>query len=97
MLITLEGEINDKPPNGIAHGFSVAFIIFLCGTDDIPFAVLMVSSTFVYCKEFPKRHSLTLMTGLSYDYLGLTLTEYNLQDKYKCHLRVILLQPKSWI
>ena len=55
--------MDDKPPDCIVHGFSIALIIFLCGTDDIPFAVLMVSSTFVYCEEFPRRHSLTLMTG----------------------------------
>ena len=89
--------MDNKPPNGIVHGFSVGLIIFLCGTDDIPLAVLMVSSAFVYYKEFPRRHSLTLMTGVSYGYLGLTLTECNLQDKYKCHLRVILLQPDSRI
>ena len=29
--------------------------------------------------------------------LGLPVTECNLQDKYKCHLRVILLQLESWI
>ena len=29
--------------------------------------------------------------------LGLPVTECNLQDKYKCHLRVILLQPESRI
>ena len=29
--------------------------------------------------------------------LGLPVTESNLQDKYKCHLRVILLQPESRI
>ena len=64
VLITLEGKMDDKPPNGIVRGFSVALIIFLCGTDDIPFAV------FVYYKEFPRRYSLTLMTGVSYGYLG---------------------------
>ena len=72
--------------SGIVHGFSVA-LIFLGGNDDILFAVLMVSSTFVYYKEFPRRHSLTLMTGVSYGYLGLTLTEFNLQEKYKCYSR----------
>ena len=81
----------------IVHEFSVALIIFLCGTNDIPFAILMVSSTFVYRKVFCRRPSLTLMTGVSYGYLGLTLTECNLQDKYKCHLRVMLLQPESRI
>ena len=55
--ITLEGKMDDKPPNGIIRGFSVALIIFLCGTDDIPIAV------FVYYKEFPRRHYSTLMTG----------------------------------
>ena len=55
VLITLEGKMDDKPPNGIVRGFSVT-LIFLCGTDDVPFAV------FVYYKEFPRRHSSTLMT-----------------------------------
>ena len=89
MFITLEEKRDDKPPiqYGIVHGFSVALIIFLCGNDDIPFAVLVVSSTFVHYKEFPRRHSLTLMRGVSCGYLGLTLTELNLQEKYKCHLR----------
>ena len=49
--------MDDKPPNGIVRGFSAALIIFLCGTDDVPFAV------FVYYKEFPRRHSFTFMTG----------------------------------
>ena len=49
--------MDDKPPNGIVRGFSVALIIFLSGTDDIPFAV------FVYYKAFPRRHYSTLMTG----------------------------------
>ena len=91
VLITLEGKMDDKPPNDIVHGFSVVLIVFLCCTDDILFAVLMVLSNFVYCEEFPRRYSLTLMTGVSDCYLGLTLTECNLQFKYKCHLRVILL------
>ena len=43
-------------------------ISFRCGTDDIPFTVLMVSSTFVYYKEPPRRHSLTLVTGVPYGY-----------------------------
>ena len=30
-------------------------ISFLCGTDDVPFTVLMVASTFVYYKEPPRR------------------------------------------
>ena len=73
---------------------SVALMIFLCGTDDIPFAVLMESSAFVCYKKPPGRHLLTLMTGVPYGYLGLPVAECNLQDKYKCHLRVILLQPE---
>ena len=65
------GEMDDKPPNGIVHGFSVALIIFLYGTDDIPFTV------FVYYKEFRRRHYLTLMTecpmaGLDTDRMQLT-------------------------
>ena len=40
VLITLEGKMDDKPPSGIVHGFSVAFIIFICGTDDIPFGII---------------------------------------------------------
>ena len=43
VLITLEEKMDDKPPN-------VLLMIFLCGTDDIPFTVLMVSLTFVYYK-----------------------------------------------
>ena len=54
--------MDHKPPNGIAHGFSVALIIFLCGTDDIPFAV------FVCYKEFPEEALLDFDDGVSYGY-----------------------------
>ena len=56
VLITLEGKMDDKPANGNVRGFSVALIMFLCDTDDIPFVV------FVYYKEFSRRHYSTLMT-----------------------------------